>query len=472
MAEYCIHDSSWKKTPYIRVALSTLAMVVAASSYGASSARDLAKLGLEGTELTPAGAVRAGNAEGTIPAWTNTPLKVPPGFKAGTFHLNPFPADKVKFTISSRNYQRHADNLTAGQIKMFETYSDYFMNVYQTRRSAVYQPYIYEAALQNAKKAELYKTNDGRLGFKNAVIAWAFPTPKNGDEALLNQVTRPQPSWMDSWDNTAAVAGNGDYALSEISVQQNWKWSDPGNTVGNFDPSIDQMFYFQTIKAPATSAGQVIVANDPVHFVDKFRSAWIYNPGQRRVKRAPQIVHDNPLPESDGLATTDQRFGLNGPKDRFNYKLLGKREIYIPYNSYKINSDELKYDDIISQNGRLNQNHARYELHRVWVIEASLREGYRHDYSKRVFYLDEDSWMIALMDGYDNDNDIWRLQEIHSLMWYDVGFLGSTLDVHYDMSANRMLLLYLDNEVDAPDFSVRLKKRYFTPASMRRRSVR
>ena len=472
MAKYPAHDNSCKKTPFLRVAISTLTFAVAASSYAASSPRDLARLGLEDTELTPAGAVRAGNDEGTIPAWENTPLKVPSRFKPGTFHIDPFPSDKVKFTISSSNYQRHAEKLTDGQIKMFETYPDYFMNVYKTRRTAVFKPYIYKAALQNARTAELYKAGDGRIGFTNAVIAWAFPTPRNGDEALLNLVTRPQQPWIESWDNTAAVGSNGDYVLSEISVQQNWKWSEPGNTLDNFDPSVDQMFYFQTIKAPAKSAGQVIVANDPVHFTEKFRSAWVYNPGQRRVKRAPQIVHDNPLTESDGLATTDQKFGLNGPKDRFSYKLLGKREIYIPYNSYKINSGDLKHEDVISPNGRVNQNHARYELHRVWVVEASLREGYRHDYSKRVFYLDEDSWFIALMDGYDHNNDLWRLQEIHNLMWYDVGFLGSTLDVHYDLSANRMLALYVDNEMDAPDFTVRLKKRYFTPASIRRRGVR
>ena len=164
MAKYSVHGSSWKKTPFLHVAISTLTFAVAASSYAASSQRDLAKLGLEDTELTPAGAIRAGNAEGTIPAWKNTPLKVPPGFKSGTFHIDPFSSDKVKFTISNNNYHRHADKLTVGQIKMFETYPDYFMNIYQTRRTAVYKPYIYKAALQNAKTAEMYKTSEGRLG--------------------------------------------------------------------------------------------------------------------------------------------------------------------------------------------------------------------------------------------------------------------------------------------------------------------
>ncbi len=466
------HGNKLKNSVVMRVVVSALAIAVAASGYAASSPIDLARLGLLDTELTPAGAIRSANTEGTIPEWKNDPVKAPPGFKSGMFHLDPFASDKVIFAISSSNYQQYADKLTDGQMKMFETYPEFFMNIYQTRRSAVFKPYVYEAALQNAKNAESYKTKDGRLGFKNAIIAWAFPIPKNGDEALLNQVTRPLQPWMESWDNIAAVTRSGDYELSKISVQQHWKWSEPDNTLENFDPSVDSMFYFQSIKAPARIAGQVIVANDPVHFVDKFRSAWVYNPGQRRVKRAPQIVHDNPLPASDGLATTDQKFGLNGPKDRFNYKLLGKREVYVPYNAYKVNSGDLKAEDIIMPNGRLNQNHTRYELHRVWVVEAALREGYKHDYSKRVFYLDEDSWWITLMDGYDRDGDIWRLQEIHSLMWYDVGFLGSTLEIQYDMKAKRMLALNVDNEDDAPDFTVRLKKRYFTPASIRRRGVR
>jgi len=472
MTKYSARRNNAKRTGFVRLAISTLAITISVSSHGALNANEMARLGLEGTELTPAGAVRAGNSEGTIPAWKNEAVKAPSSFKTGMFHPDPFASDEVAFTISNSNYQQYSDKLTAGQKEMFEIYPEYFMNIYKTRRTAVFKPYIYDAALENAKKAESFKSKNGRLGFKHAVISWAFPIPRNGDEALLNQVTRPLQPWIESWDNAAAVTSSGDYVLSEISVQQHWTWSEPDNTVENFDPSVDSMFYFQTIKAPAKLAGQVIVANDPVHFVDKFRSAWVYNPGQRRVKRAPQIVHDSPLTASDGLATTDQKFGLNGPKDRFDYKLLGKREVYIPYNSYKINSGDLKNDDVISPSGRLNQNYVRYELHRVWVVEASLRKGHRHDYSKRVFYLDEDSWWIALMDGYDHDGDIWRLQEIHSLMWYDVGFLGSTLEVQYDMSANRMLAMNLDNEMDAPDFSVRLKKRYFTPASIRRRGVR
>ncbi len=455
-----------------RAAIAALALAVSATGQAAPSAEELAKLGLEGTELTPAGAIRAGNAEGTIPAWKNEPIEVPAGFKEGSFHTDPFASDKILFTINGSNYEEHADKLTDGQKNMFKTYPDYYMNVYETRRTAVFKPYIYKAALENAPRAEVVKTPEGVVGFKNAIISWAFPIPKDGNEALMNQVTRPIQPWMDSWDNAAAVTTAGKYVVNKLSVQQHWKWSEPTNTIEDFDPAVDSMFYYQTITAPAKIAGQVVLANDPVHFMEKFRSAWVYSPGQRRVKRAPQIVYDNPLSASDGLATTDQKFGFNGPNDRFDWKLLGKREVYVPYNAYKLNSGDLKVSDMITPDGRLNQDLARYELHRVWAVEGTLREGTKHDYGRRVFYLDEDSWWIMLMDGYDRRDQSWRLQELHSLMWYDVGFLGSTLETFYDMQAGRMLAILLDNEDSAPDFSIRLKDDYFTASSIRRRGTR
>ena len=460
------------KSSLVRAAIATLTLAVSATAQAAPSAEDLAKLGLEGTELTPAGAIRAANAEGTIPAWKNEPIQVPAGFKAGSFHTDPFAGDKVLFTINASNYQDHADKLTEGQKGMFKTYPDYYMNIYQTRRTAVFKPYIYKAALENAPRAEVVKTPEGVVGFKNAIISWAFPIPKDGNEALMNQVTRPIQPWMESWDNAAAVTSTGKYVVNKLSVQQHWKWSEPTNTIEDFNPSVDSMFYYQTITAPAKIAGQVVLANDPVHFMDKFRSAWVYSPGQRRVKRAPQIVYDNPLSASDGLATTDQKFGFNGPNDRFDWKLLGRKEVYVPYNAYKLNSGDLKVSDMITKDARLNQDLARYELHRVWIVEGTLREGTKHDYGRRVFYLDEDSWWIMLMDGYDRRDQSWRLQELHSLMWYDVGFLGSTLETFYDMQAGRMLAILLDNEDSAPDFSIRLEDDYFTASSIRRRGTR
>ena len=346
-----------------------------------------ATIGLEGTQLTPSGAIRAGNAEGTIPEWKNEPIPIPDGFKPGTFHLDPFADDKVRFKITAQNYQEHADKLSEGQKKMFETYDDYFMNIYPTRRSMVYQDYIYDAALKNLDRA-VFVSNDshlGMIGFTGARRAWAFPIPRNANEAFLNQQSRPKLVWNKSREVTIAVATNGSYETSNLDVEFHYKWSDPEIAEDDPEglPTENILLYQQTLTGPAKVAGQVVLALEPITFTENFRKAWAYNPGQRRVKRAPQIVYDNPITAGDGLATTDQGYGFNGPNDRFSYKLLGKREIYVPYNPYKLFAQSATPDKVIAPSGRFNQDYARYELHRVWVIESNLKEGTSHDYRDR-----------------------------------------------------------------------------------------
>ena len=143
--------------------------------------------------------------------------------------------------------------------------------------------------------------------------------------------------------------------------------------------------------APARLAGGILLVHETLDQVKKPRDAWLYNPGQRRVRRAPQVAYDNPGTAADNMRTTDQLDMFNGAPDRYDWKLVGKREIYVPYNSYRLQDPKLKYKDIITPL-HINPDHLRYELHRVWVVEATLQTGERHIYKKRVFYIDEDSW--------------------------------------------------------------------------------
>jgi len=440
-------------------------------AFAKSTPEEIAKLGLEGTELTPAGATRAGNAEGTIPEWKNETVQAPSDFVVGQFHTDPFRDDKVLFKITAQNHTDYADKLSDGQKAMFKTYPDWFMNVYETRRTAVYAPYIYKAAIENAATAEIVHadTGQGIVGFKNARHSWAFPIPKNGDELLMNQASRPLNTWVDSMEQTLAITSTGKYTVNQLSIQQHYKYSDPDIT--DFDPETDHMLYYQTLLAPAKVSGQVVLARDPASFTEKFRSAWVYSPGQRRVKRAPQIVYDNPLTASDGLATTDQKWGFNGPNDRFSWKMLGKKEMYVPYNAYKLHATDAGPENIITPEGRLNQDYARYELHRVWVLEGTLKEGTTHDYAKRTMFLDEDSYFIMVVDGYDRRGDIWRYWEDHDVMYYDIGMMAPAAEFQYDMQAGRMLALLYDKETP-PDFTGRWEDNYFTPASVRRNGVR
>lgn len=119
--------------------------------------------------------------------------------------------------------------------------------------------------------------------------------------------------------------------------------------------------------------------------------------------------------------------------------------MYIPYNSYKVGEKKVAYKDIITKS-HANPELMRYELHRVWVVEATLKAGQKHSYGKRVFLLDEDSWNVAIEDAYDTRGNLWRVG-IHGLMqYYDAGVSWSRYNSWHDLTAGNYLLSGLDNE--------------------------
>ena len=254
--------------PVFRTATRTLLLLLSTSAFAQDynvqpAAEELAKLGLEGTELTPAGAIRAGNAEGTIPAWKNEMLRAPAGWQSGTYHADPFAEDEVLFTITAANYKEHTDKLSPGQMKMFEVYPDYFMNIYPTRRSAVFKPFIYQAALENAGRARIVMsdTYPNLIGFEGAVKAWAFPIPQNGPQAAINQATRPFTPWSSHISNTTPVTSTGDYQTVKLAVQYHASWGVEENTLDNYDPTepgAGGFYYYQTTIAPATTTPMAI----------------------------------------------------------------------------------------------------------------------------------------------------------------------------------------------------------------------
>ena len=201
------------------------------------------------------------------------------------------------------------------------------------------------------------------------------------------------------------------------------------------------------------------------------RRAWVYNVGRRRVSRAPNVAYDNPGTAADGMRTSDQFDMFNGAPDRYNWELVGKKEMIVPYNSYQIHSCNLKYNDILHPL-HINQDLARYEKHRVWVVEATLKPDAKHLYARRTFYVDEDSWQILAVDQYDSRGQLWRVSEAHCINYYDVLTFWSTLEVHTDLQAGRYLAIGLDNENEMYDFSITRDPGDYSPDSLRRSGIR
>jgi hypothetical protein len=386
--------------------------LTAGSALAAVSPQEAAKLG---ASLTPFGAEKAGNAAGTIPEWTGGITKAPAGYTTpGQHHVDPFADDKPLFTITKANLDQYKDHLTPGQIAMFNTYpNSYQMPVYPTRRSGSAPQWVYDNTIKNATTAKLL---DGGNGFSDAYGGVPFPIPQNGVEALWNHIARYRGTYIVRRASEVAVQRNGSYSLVTSQQEALFKFYNPKGTAADLN---NIMFYYLSFtKSPARLAGGAVLVHETLDQVKEPRQAWGYNAGQRRVRRAPNLAYDTPIAAADGLRTADDTDMINGSPDRFDWKLVGKKEIYIPYNSYKVTSPDVKYKDLL-QVGHLNPAYTRNELHRVWVVEGTLKAGARHIYSKRTLFLDEDSWQAAVVDQYDGRGELWRVSIAYLKNFYD-----------------------------------------------------
>ena len=426
------------------------------------SAEEVARLG---QDLTPMGAEKAGNADGSIPAWNNGITAAPAGYEVGMHHLDPFSSDKVLFTIDKSNIDKYKANLSPGQIALFEAYPDTFkMPVYETRRSASYPQFVYDATKEFAPTAELI---EGGNGIKNTAIGIPFPIPKTGLEAIWNHLLRFRGESIERFGGQAAPTASGSYNYVGFDEQLLVKYSDPSATPAELQDSNILFKFKQSVTQPARLAGTALLVHETMDQILTPRQAWTYNSGQRRVRRAPNVAYDAPGTAADSLRTTDDFDMFNGSPNRYNWTLKGKQELYVPYNSYKLHSDKLEYDDILKP-GHINPEHTRYEKHRVWVVEANLKDDTRHIYKKRVFYIDEDSWQVTVTDIYDNRDQLYRVAMAYGLNYYEVPTQWSTLEVYHDLNSRRYLAIGLDNKEKMYDFSKSFNDNEFTSSALRR----
>ncbi|WP_366919592.1 DUF1329 domain-containing protein [Hydrocarboniphaga sp.] len=474
-----------------------------------------------GKDLTPLGATAAGNAQGSIPAFlgakafdeaikTQTPQTLeamraalddlrkskPQDFDALTQdfdtltpqnypqmrqHLDAMLAKMPaapqavarslyqqltpgvpQLVITHDNYAQYTEQLTAGHQALFAKYADYKMLVYPSLRNGFYPKAIDDATTRNALTAELVGTDE----VKGAVLGFPFPIPKSGAEVIWNHKVRFRSSAVRRYNNQAIVKPDGSYQLSKLIEDVKFKY---GNLEENNAGTPIIFYYLSKVLSPPRLAGQMLLVHESMGIDGRTRDAWLYNPGLGRVNRAPEVGYDNPALGSDGEQFNDQIDVFNGALDRYDWKLLGKRELYIPYNSLQMLSPMVRYKDLIRP-GHLNQNLARYELHRVWVVEATLRAGLRHQFKKRRFYLDEDGWAIAVVDCYDNQDRMWKVQEAHLASLPFVPLVTGVPEAIYDLQSGRYFLTTLVNEDRYQDFKIHYKDDDFSPAAMNQKA--
>jgi hypothetical protein len=444
------------------------ALLFAPVAWSAITPQEAAHLG---QDLTPLGGEKAGNADGSIPAWTGGIKSAAeagfPAYKSGDHHPDPYAADKPLFTITPANVAQYAGKLTEGHKALLKAYADYKMVVYPTHRSASAPDSVYEGTKRIATTASLVPDGNGITG---AVGGTPFPIPKSGLEVYWNHLTRYRGIAAALQVGQVPVEPGGNYTMVNLKEEFFFPYYVAGMTEAGLDNII--VYFMQETTAPARLAGEVLLVQETMNQSKDSRRAWIYNPGQRRVRRAPNVAFDNPGTNSDNQRTDDQFDMYNGSPQRYDWKLVGKKEIYVPYNSYQLQSEKIKYSELLQKN-HIKQDYARYELHRVWVVDATLKAGVSHIYSRRTLYVDEDSWQILAVDCYDSRGKLWRVQEGHVINYYDLPALWTDLELVMDLSNGRYLALGLQNEQPKSyDFSIKRTSSDYQPSVLERRGIR
>lgn len=446
------------------IAFSTVALIalLATPALAKVTQQEAAALG---TTLTPLGAIKAGNADGSIPAWEGGITSAPAGYEKGKVHVDPFAADKPLYEITAANLAQYQAMLSPGQIAMFKRYPNYKMKVYPTRRSAAFPKEIYDAAVQDATTAEL--TADGN-GVTNATRTSPFPIPKSGLETIWNHLMRYRGETTERKVKQVTPTPDGAFSPVQFSERVLWAYNQQGATIASINNRL--AYFVQEVTAPARLAGTILLVHETLNQAAEPRNAWTYNPGQRRVRRAPNVAYDNPGTASDGQRTNDQLDMFNGAPDRYTWELKGRQEMIVPYNTYKLDGS-LPINDVVKA-GHLNPEALRYEKHRVWVTEATLKSGTSHVYAKRTFYFDEDSWQALVVDSYDSRGEIWRLSEAYPIQYYEQPLFWDTVHAHFDLQNGRYLAFGIKDKDDSVKFGVPLTVGDFSPDSLRREGMR
>lgn len=393
------------KFPKSRFIAAAAAALLAQMATAAVSPEEAKQLG--GDKLTVFGAEKAGNKEGTIPAYSGKAPKAPasynhkdPGQRPDAYN------DKPLFSINAQNAGQYADKLDAW-VDVFKKYPDFRMDVYPSRRDVAYPKYVLDNTLKNATSC---KAVDNELKLEGCYGGMPFPIPKTGNQVMWNHLIQyvahayitKSSSYITPPDGKAVLQGTTE------GIQQ-YDYFDAKRTTPN--PS-DVLYwqYRQNSLAPARQVGEGLVILDSLDMAGKGRRAYQYIPGQRRVKLAPNLAYDTPSPQSGGASTMDDAKAFMGALDRFDFKLIGKKEKYIPYDTFGVASDKVcSTEKFVNHAHFPNPDCVRWELHRVWVVEATLKPGYRHVYQKRRFYWDEDVPGAGTAENFDAGGKLYRL---------------------------------------------------------------
>lgn len=442
----------------IAAALAVSICWIGGPALAAVSADEAAKLK---SDLTPLGAEKAGNKDGSIPPWSGGYTKVPPGYKSGQPRPDPFADEKPLYTITAANMAQYADKLDEGQQHLLKKFPDYKLNVFRTHRTAAAPQWVYDETFKNATRARL--DGDAVTGAYGGI---PFPIPKSGAELLWNHSLRVRPAAYRHPFNTYTVDANGAASLASGAVNE---ISLPYYRKGSSPEEIKSGAYFQNVQsvvAPSIRAGELLMYYDQL---DNARPAWQYLVGQRRVRRAPTICCDTPNFVNSGVDFFDQVFVWFGPFGNYDWKVVGKREMLIPYNNNRLVMAKDK--EALGKNF-VNPDLVRWELHRVWEVEGTVRAGKRDVRPKRKLYFDEDTYIAVMGSTWDAQGALWHTSYGFPWIQFELPAVGMEVWTTIDFIKGTYTFSPIGEQPAQIEIVEPWPASYYTPEALSRKGVR
>lgn len=416
-----------------RYTMTVVAAAIVLAAQPAAAAEDVGRLG---RDLTPLGGERAGNKDGTIPAWQDRSVLNPGwsyGKPRGDFFR--FKDDKPLFVIDAANADKYADTLTEGQKALLKTFRNYKLEVYPTHRHCSAPDFVQQNTKANVGSARIGP--DGWSLADATVPGIPFPQPKSGIEVLWNAKMKYAGVGLlmpTVWVMLSPRASGGDWIEAKASQAYHYPWGKKGSARLSEQAPVEYYTYFN-YASPTALAGQALILTS---YLNQPSETFYYFPGQRRVRRMPSYAYDAPQVGFENQYTVDEPRVFNGTPDRYDWKLVGRKEMYIGYNGFGMYDPGADRRKVITPDG-VDPKAARYELHRVWVVEATVKDGVRHVAPKRRFYVDEDSWSLVGAEDYDAQGKLWKVRESFVIPVAETGACDNPAFVQYDLSSGRVL---------------------------------